>query len=388
MSFYHTGLNLIHLELTTRCNALCPMCPRTADGNVNPRLLMQELSLDDIQHIFPAPFLRSLKQIDLCGVFGEPLVATQFDEVLAYFRDSNPNLIVDIYTNGSLRAEEWWSLLPQRLGNGRVVFGLDGLEDTHAIYRQGTDFSRILANARAFIAAGGRAQWDYLVFRHNQHQVEQARMRARELGFEGFSVKVSGRFYKQLYEETPRLEPQHGLDTFPVHNREGEYLLNLELPTDPRYQNAAYDFMKDEIARRGSLNPYFESTCISCRAQSASSCFISSEGTVFPCCWTYSASKHGSVFGMKLNENRQLDSLLEHTGGLDAINAKKRPVTEIIKGAFFQAIAGSWQKPTLGEGKLKTCARMCGQSVSQFNDQFLDPKLAPGRNHGQEIHKG
>jgi ubiquinone/menaquinone biosynthesis C-methylase UbiE len=47
---------------------------------------------------------------------------------------------------------------------------------------------------KAFIAAGGRARWDFLIFEHNQHQVEEAEALATKWGFEKFVAKKTGRF--------------------------------------------------------------------------------------------------------------------------------------------------------------------------------------------------
>ena len=48
-------------------------------------------------------------------------------------------------------------------------------------------------NARAFIEAGGRAHWDMLVFDYNQHQIDQCRTLASDMGFKFFRTKASSR---------------------------------------------------------------------------------------------------------------------------------------------------------------------------------------------------
>jgi hypothetical protein len=48
-------------------------------------------------------------------------------------------------------------------------------------------------NIEAYIAAGGAAHWDMLVYQHNQHQVEECEQLARDLGFRWFRAKVSKR---------------------------------------------------------------------------------------------------------------------------------------------------------------------------------------------------
>lgn len=370
-------LRSVHLELTTKCNARCPMCPRTGQGRTRADLALVELSRQDIQTILPPSVLSSLYHIDLCGGFGDPLVATDFDDILDYLRHGNPHLEVAIFTNGSLRAASWWSELPARIGpQAKVIFGIDGLADTHSLYRVDTSFEKVIENARRFIAAGGQAQWDFLVFRHNQHQVEAARQMARELGFIVFSPKVSGRFYKRYYEETADFEAGHGYDSFPVYDRTGQYERELELPNDPSYRNATLEKMKAEVLAHGSLIPALDAACISCRAISDRSCFVSAEGTVFPCCWTYGASKYGTVFGMTQEENLQVARLVEQHGGTAAINAKLRPIAAILDGPFFRALEQTWHATSIRAGKTKVCARMCGGTFSQ-EEQFADARLSP-----------
>ena len=57
--------------------------------------------------------------------------------------------------------------------NGRVDFNIDGLQDTNHVYRKNTNFEKIIDNASAYIRMGGIAEWNYIVFKHNQHQIDK-----------------------------------------------------------------------------------------------------------------------------------------------------------------------------------------------------------------------
>ena len=57
-------VNQLHIELSTYCNAACPMCPRTvqlSDGsslpNVRPDLILESISIDD-------DILRSIEKLN------------------------------------------------------------------------------------------------------------------------------------------------------------------------------------------------------------------------------------------------------------------------------------------------------------------------------------
>ena len=71
-------------------------------------------------------------------------------------------------TNAGARDEAWWTELAQIYGRmGAVIFSVDGLRDTNHIYRQNVVWDNVERNMRAFINAGGRARWDFLIFEHN-----------------------------------------------------------------------------------------------------------------------------------------------------------------------------------------------------------------------------
>ncbi len=175
------------------------MCARNYRGKVRNNLKITELTLDDCKKIFPVSFIKQLELISLCGVYGEPITATELIEIIEYFFFCNPALHINIYTNGSMNSKEWWQKLAKSLKNGYVIFGIDGIGNVHSIHRKNTSFDRIIENAKTFINAGGNARWDFIVFKHNEHQVEKARELSKELGFEIFQVKKTSRFFKNLY---------------------------------------------------------------------------------------------------------------------------------------------------------------------------------------------
>src|SRR5205814_3384879 len=60
--YAYCSVEELHLEITTRCNAACPMCARNISGGLrNPYLPEAELSLEDMQRIVPAYFIAMLR---------------------------------------------------------------------------------------------------------------------------------------------------------------------------------------------------------------------------------------------------------------------------------------------------------------------------------------
>ena len=359
-SWASTEIDAIHLELTDKCNASCPMCARNIfGGKANPYLPNSELSLEDVKKILPVERLKSLKRIYACGNFGDPIVAKDCLEVFKYFRQHNANLKLSLNTNGSLHDKEWWFQLGEVIGEkGDIKFGIDGLEDTHHLYRKGTDFNKIIENASAFIDASGKAVWEYIVFRHNEHQVEQARILSEKLGFSKFTVKKTGRFFSN--------QKLAAKDQQEVHNRKGELEYFLEKPLNEQYQNQSLKKEQGLLEKHGSLESYLNQTQVDCKTLNEKSLYISSEGLIFPCCWT--ANQLYVWYFEK--EASPVWKLLKANGGKGSINALEQPIEQVLQGEFFEGLQQSWQKESIKCGKLKVCAKTCGKDFDQFRDQY------------------
>ncbi|PIV45088.1 MAG: radical SAM protein [Candidatus Nealsonbacteria bacterium CG02_land_8_20_14_3_00_37_10] len=354
------------------------MCGRNAFGVVCPGLQLTELTLEDCRKIFPPTFLSQLTDISICGAYGDPACTQELLEIIEYMRRSNPNLEIDIYTNGGARSLSWWKRLARVMGNGKVVFGIDGLEDTNHIYRQGTVFSIILQNVRAFIRAGGRAQWDFIVFKHNEHQVEQARELSIKLGFEVFQIKRTNRFFKVFYEEDPALESAgEEFGKYPVYDSHGKKSGYLELPENPNYRNDSLKALEVLMKEFGSLNRYFDETPIDCKAKRYQSVFVSATGLVFPCCWAYHQANCRTLYNVTDSFELGVENILRETGGVHQISAKEYSLKDIVEGEFFKRIEESWDLPGLARGRLKVCARACGRRMDMYEEQFENKALNP-----------
>ena len=76
---------------------------------------------------------------------------------------------------------------------------LDGLQDTTLIYRKNSDWESIMYGLNTILSKPRqqrmRMKWKYLVFPYNEHQVEDARKYAMDLGFEEFEPAKSIRKY-------------------------------------------------------------------------------------------------------------------------------------------------------------------------------------------------
>ena len=216
--FYFDNIELLDIELSNRCNASCPMCARNIHGwSVNPRLKLNELTLDDIKNI-DKKYLDLLDTINISGNYGDPLACTQILEIVHYFLNNTSARII-LNTNGGIRNTSVWETLGQyskeyynNESKLEIRFAIDGLEDTNHIYRIGVHWKMLINNVNAYINAGGDATWRYLIFSHNQHQVDEATKLASTLGFRSFKSVITGRWRA---------------DSFPVLDKEGNFKYDL-----------------------------------------------------------------------------------------------------------------------------------------------------------------
>ena len=388
--YKYSDITTVHLEMTEACNASCPMCARNLNGGeVSPLLHGAELSIADIEKIFPVDFIKQLNRLYMCGNYGDPAVASDTLEAFAYFRQHNPKLNLSMHTNGSMKKPEWWAELAKVInGRGHIVFGIDGLEDTNHLYRQGTVWKKIMENAEAFISAGGRARWDYIVFAHNEHQVEEAQALAERMGFEKFNIKKSNRFFSNTRGEV-KSEHQAG-------NRKGQETTLLAMPTNPKFHNQAIknlenitkgqksdpyqlittvEALKDKVGsqkfttdpdKKKPMEKYWDTVPIKCKVSEEKSIYITAEGYLQPCCWT---AGQMYVWYWKEKGGQIWDAINE--ANLDSLDLKKHSLKDVVEGRYIQEIIpGSWNKPSCAEGKLAVCAKTCGTKYDAFAEQF------------------
>ena len=335
----------VRIELSTRCNSVCPDCPRNLRGVEileNVTFPLTQLYLDDIQKIFQPEFLNQLRLISVDGNFGDFVTAQDALEIVEFFKKTNPSLRVRISTNASARPNIWEPL--GRLGPGvEVLFRLDGMKDTHYLYRQNTDWDLIIDNAKKFIAGGGTAIWAMIVFDHNQHQVQQCKELSEKLGFKHF----------RLINNPPGMR-----NSFNVFRRDKTFSHTIG-----NYQGTK-NFEEHHATWKTSVeNPEFElnyvkeKKCIVCETMTVvdqsmgQEIYISADGHVFPCCYTGFYPQ----FKSDRYSNKQLLPLMKEN------NALVYGIQHSI--AWFENVVKSWDIPTIKQGRILICNETCGHDI-------------------------
>lgn len=233
-------VRVLHLEPTDICQAACPLCARETDPAFN-KDLQHSLTVEDIKRILPEHVIAQLDKMFMCGTYGDPAAGPNTLELYKYFRSVNSDITLGMNTNGGLQNTNWWKTLAKQFSNSLdyVVFSIDGLEDTNHVYRKNVSWNRVIANAEAFISEGGAAQWDMLIYEHNEHQVDACEQLARDMGFTWFRAKVSKRTPTVSWLKPPK----------------------------------------------SWTRPVVEQGPVNCFRDNEQSLYVSAQGVVHPCCW-------------------------------------------------------------------------------------------------------
>ena len=299
-----------------------------------------ELGLEQIQKIFQPDLLAQLRTqdplfprpgVDFNGNLGDFAMARDARDIVEFF--VSHGVRVEINTNGSLRQPEWWAALADPLVE--IGFALDGLEDTHEIYRQDTDWHRIVANARAFIQAGGRAIWRFIPFDHNRHQEQACRDLASQLGFSKF---------ENIYD---------GRDTGPVFDRKGQYVRHLGHNVAPHITPDIKPLLESHLtwfdAKTHKTTKDTPTLDLFCTHKRNREIYLAADGTVYPCCYLgfYPTTMHhpgNSQTRQIVGENNVLEHDLEHCM------------------SWFDRVEQSWDRASIADGRLYACVNNCNRT--------------------------
>lgn len=171
-------------ESTSHCQLKCPSCP-TANGKTFPVLgkgfLTPELFVNLLES---GP---RLKRIDLAN-YGEALLNPNLPEILrlAHERKVDLTLVTGANLNNA-REEALEAIVKYQLR--AMTCSIDGTsQETYAQYRRGGNFDKVIENIKTinqykkkYKSKYPRLSWQFIVFGHNEHEMETAKKMAHDL---------------------------------------------------------------------------------------------------------------------------------------------------------------------------------------------------------------
>ena len=368
----------MHIELSSKCNASCPGCPRNVSGGYTlPWLDTNEWTLQQFQDTFDQEFLGKLKRVLMCGNFGDPGTCVDLFEIVKYIKESNWNCEVRIHTNGGMRSPKFWGKLAGIMNPHKdmTIWSIDGLEDTNHIYRKKVKWNKLIANVKAYNAAGGPSTWEYLVFGHNQHQVQEAKQLSEKMGFVNF-------FYKKAFGFTEEKKGM-GLDGMNVLDDVGDVEYFIPAPDDnwlnsstleqakvkgstltKRHELSKEVFIKhfkynedklEKDIQNGAMDWLDSARNIDCMHMREREIYIDARGGVHPCCFLGHVSQNADGI-----INMQYYQWLKQNVGFDNINILKHGLRGVLDNTeYFEKIRATWDIPQHKDGRIAQCTKHC-----------------------------
>ncbi len=242
------------IEPTTSCNLRCPQCPSGLRSFSRPTGMLQG---DLFQKLIDEQ-KNTLTYLTLYFQ-GEPYLNPDFLDMVAYASKNK------IYTATSTNAHYFNPENAKRTvdsGLDRVIISIDGVEqDSYGKYRIGGKLDKVLDGTRELVKAKKAANsstphiiWQFIVFKHNEGEVEAIKSLAKEYEVDELGIKTA-----QIYDY------ENGNDLLPD---EEEYR---------RYTIAEQSF----VIKNKLLNHCWRMW---------HGCVVTWDGKVAPCCFDKDAS--------------------------------------------------------------------------------------------------
>ena len=281
-----------HIEPTSKCTLECPLCDRTWFYETFKKRNLHEINVDHV-----VDFIGVDKQVLLSGNNGDPIYHSKFLKLCERLKANNCK--ISITTNGSAKTKKWWQKLNDILDqNDTITFSIDGLEDTNHLYRKNAKWKSIMDAVNVLQKRRCKMNWKFIVFKHNQHQIKDAKELSTKLQFDHFRLEHSDRWLgkKELMPD------REFVDTYYQHQQ--QVLIDQNYNADMK----PFCLVNDKPSRN---------------------LYIDAEGDFYPCCWlgTY-RYKYKSLFSpkdQKFNiQNNTLDGILGNSAVKEFFNSTKQ----------------------------------------------------------------
>jgi len=190
---------MVMIEPTNICNLRCPLCPSGIGQLTRGRGCMSfELFKSIIDQIEKHSF----------GILlwnqGEPFLNPDFLKMVAYANSKRLYLLTSTNANVEFNAQEIINS-----GLDLMIVSLDGTtQETYSKYRKGGELSLVLKNVQNIIqtkkaknSCSPLLVWQFLVMKHNEHEVEQIKTLSTELGVDMLAYKTVQIYSKEDIDE-------------------------------------------------------------------------------------------------------------------------------------------------------------------------------------------
>jgi radical SAM protein with 4Fe4S-binding SPASM domain len=183
---------VLMVEPTNFCNLKCPLCPSGNGDMTRPRGIMpfehfKRIFEEQADHLF---LLMLWNQ-------GEPFINKHLTDMVRLATSHNVPTLTSTNVHYIQSLENAEDIVDS--GLSEMVVSLDGITpETYKQYRVGGNFDRVLNGIRLLVEAKRKLKKNhpiihlqFIIMKHNEHEIDQARQLARELGVNRLSLKTA-----------------------------------------------------------------------------------------------------------------------------------------------------------------------------------------------------
>ncbi|MEC8957772.1 MAG: radical SAM protein [Nitrospinota bacterium] len=188
---YHLGISrllsmpkMLNLDPTNHCDLKCPLCPTGLGDKTVERGSMK---LEQFKSVIDR-LGKYLQSVNLYS-WGEPLLHKSLADMIRHATMTHKIRTITSVHLGNLSEEQVEGLVTS--GLDKLIVSIDGAtQEVYEKYRVGGDIEKVFNNMRRLIEAKKNHKsnlnvvWNFLVMKQNEHQMDLARERAKEIGVE------------------------------------------------------------------------------------------------------------------------------------------------------------------------------------------------------------
>ncbi len=203
------------IDPSTVCNLHCPLCPTGQGDTSRPRCL---LKFDEFKRIIDklGDYLISI----LFTNWGEPLLNKEFFRMVKYAKKVKCVPFVSTATNlnVTLSDKDTEELIESDLN--LMCVSIDGTtQKIYEKYRRGGSLKKVIDNSKKILEKRKElgkdnpfVVWQFLVFKHNQHEVEKVIKLAREIGVDAIRIAAAQVYMSEVdkpFEYSYEISKEH-----------------------------------------------------------------------------------------------------------------------------------------------------------------------------------
>lgn len=190
------------MDINNYCNLRCPLCDTGRTELGRPQTMM---NFECFKELFAKvePYA-----LEVCLYnWGEPFMNKDVFKIIEHVTEHRVG--TNLSSNFSLTLNDDQLEALARSGLEHLIISLDGVtQDVYEVYRKRGNLDRVLHNVKRLReiidrqgTPGPHIEWQFIVFKHNEHQRPEAQRLYKELGFDSIRFSSPGMPYVDMFNQ-------------------------------------------------------------------------------------------------------------------------------------------------------------------------------------------